>query len=328
MNLPFPIGYYAAAFVAAGLTTCLALPLWRRFSQRVGLVDDPGHRKIHATPMPLAGGLAVLTGLALPLLVAVGLIAIGAVSGDAFERLSYGLGKRAVQLAAIVFGAIGMLGLGLADDRFELKPALKFIGQFAIAFLVAASGVRVTLFVDNVLFSYAVTMLWILTVTNAVNFMDNMNGLCAGIGTIGALHFGILAAARGQYLVALLAFLAAGAFAGFLPHNYPKASSFLGDSGSHLVGYLLAVLAILPHFYSAKAGTSPAAVVSPLLILAVPLADLASVVILRTSRGIPFWVGDTNHLSHRLVRSGWSKPAAVALLWSAGAMAGVVCHLF
>lgn len=326
MNLPFPIGYYAAAFAAAGLTTCLALPLWRRFSQRVGLVDDPGHRKIHAAPMPLAGGLAVLTGLALPLLVAVAFIAAGALPGDAFDKLSYGLGKRALQLGAIVFGAIGMLALGLADDRFELKPLLKFAGQCAIAFLVAASGVRVTLFVDNVLFSYAVTMLWILTVTNAVNFMDNMNGLCAGIGTIGALHFGILAAARGQYLVALLASLAAGALAGFLPHNYPKASSFLGDSGSHLVGFLLAVLAILPHFYSAKAGTSPAAVISPLFILAVPLADLASVVILRTSRGIPFWVGDTNHLSHRLVRAGLGKPAAVALLWLGGVVAGSLCY--
>lgn len=327
MNLPFPIGYYAAAFLAAALTTWLTLPLWRRFSQRVGLVDDPGHRKIHSTPMPLAGGLAVLTGLALPLLVAVAFIAAGALPGDAFDKLSYGLGKRALQLGAIVFGAIGMLGLGLVDDRFELKPALKFAGQSAIAFLVAASGVRVTLFVDNVLFSYAVTMLWILTITNAVNFMDNMNGLCGGIGAIGALHFGLLAAARGQYLVALLAFLAAGAFAGFLPHNYPKATSFLGDSGSHLVGYLLAVLAILPHFYSSKAGTSQAAVVGPLLILAVPLIDLASVVILRTSRGIPFWVGDTNHLSHRLVRSGRSKPAAVAILWAAGALAGAACHL-
>ena len=326
MNLPFPIGYYAAAFLAAGFTTWCALPLWRRFSQRVGLVDDPGHRKIHSTPMPLAGGLAVLSGLALPLIAAVILIDSGAIGGDAFDRLSYGLGKRAVQLTAIVFGAIGMMALGLADDRFELKPLLKFAGQCAIAFIVAASGVRVTLFVDSVAFSYAVTMLWILTVTNAVNFMDNMNGLCAGIGTIGALHFGILAAARGQYLVALLAFLAAGSLAGFLPHNYPKASSFLGDSGSHLVGYLLAVLAILPHFYSAKAGTSHVAVFSPLLILAVPLIDLASVVILRTSRRIPFWVGDTNHLSHRLVRTGLGKPTAVALLWLCGIVAGSLCY--
>jgi UDP-GlcNAc:undecaprenyl-phosphate/decaprenyl-phosphate GlcNAc-1-phosphate transferase len=322
----FPIGYYAAAFAAAAVTSWLALPLWRRWSRHVGLVDDPGHRKIHVEPMPLAGGLAVMTGLALPLMVAVLIVSLGWINADSLEPLTYGLGKRALQLAAIVGGGIGMLLLGLLDDRFELKPAAKFGGQLLIAFLVAASGVRVTLFVDNAAFSYAVTMLWILTVTNAVNFMDNMNGLCGGIGAIGAMYFALQAAAKGQYLVALLAFLAAGSLTGFLPHNYPRATSFLGDSGSHLVGYLLAVLAILPHFYSSKS-PNPAAVLSPLLILAVPLADLASVVLIRVRAGKPFWIGDTNHFSHRLVRAGWSKTHAVALLWLCAAALGALSFL-
>jgi UDP-GlcNAc:undecaprenyl-phosphate GlcNAc-1-phosphate transferase len=112
-----------------------------------------------------------------------------------------------------------------------------------------------------------------------------------------------------------------GALLGFLPFNYPRAKTFLGDAGSHLTGYWLAVLAILPHFYSR---TSPNvwAVMSPLLILAVPLADMAWVVALRTLKGQPFYIGDTNHLSHRLVRAGWTKSRAVASIWLLAAIAG------
>ena len=171
-------------------------------------------------------------------------------SGKAVPLLLYGVHRRLLELAAILAGAVGMLLVGLLDDKYELRPRTKFAGQFLIAFLVAASGARITLFVPSVLFSYAVTVLWILTVINALNFMDNMNGLCGGLGAIGAWCFGVLAAGQGRYLVALIAFLTCGALLGFLPYNFPRAQAFLGDGGSHLVGYLLAVLAILPHFYT------------------------------------------------------------------------------
>jgi UDP-GlcNAc:undecaprenyl-phosphate GlcNAc-1-phosphate transferase len=322
VNLPFPIGYYAAAFLAGAIIAWGSLPVWCAWCRSKNLVDDPGHRKIHTTPTPLAGGLAVLTGVIVPLIAAL-LVAVGT---DSLEAFTYGFGQRALQLCAIVGGAIGMLLLGLLDDRIELVPLLKFAGQFAVALMVAAAGVRITLFVGNPIFSYGITILWILTVTNAVNFMDNMNGLCSGVGAIGSLLFGFHAAAKGQYLVATLAFLFAGATAGFIPHNYPKASAFLGDSGSHLVGYLLAVMAIAPHFYTAKT-PDRFAVFSPLLVLAVPLLDLLSVVAFRTLKGRPFWIGDTNHLSHRLVRAGLSKPAAVAVLWLAGAVCGLLSFL-
>jgi len=228
--------------------------------------------------------------------------------------LSHGLSRRAVELIAIVVGALGMVALGCWDDRHELRPASKFGGQLLIAFLVAAAGVRITLFVHNALFSYAITVLWILTVTNAFNFMDNMNGLCAGLGAIGALYVAVIAAAAGQYLVALIALVGAGALLGFLPYNFPQATAFLGDAGSHLVGYLLAVLSILPHFYSRK-NPEVFAVFKPLLVLTVSLVDLVWVVILRWRLGRPFYVGDNNHLSHRLVRRGWSRPGAVLFIW-------------
>ena len=175
----------------------------------------------------------------------------------------------------------------------------------------------------SALFSFVVTVLWLLTVINAFNFMDNMNGLCAGLGAIGAWHFGVLAAADGQYLVALIALLTCGALLGFLPHNFPHARAFLGDAGSHLTGYLLAVLAILPHFYTPQ-HPRPLAVLTPLGVLAVPLLDLIWVVLLRWRLGQPFYVGDTNHLSHRLVRAGLSRTTAVLLIWLAAALIGAL----
>lgn len=321
----FPLNVYLLTFGGGMLAAASAVPLWRSWCLRRGFVDDPGHRKIHGTPIPLAGGFAVFTGMALVILAGVAAVQIPGLDPIAVDRLSYGLGRRAYELGAILFGALAMLLLGAWDDRYELKPAAKFAGQAAIALLVAASGVRVTLFVPSVLFSYAITILWILTVTNAVNFNDNMNGLCAGLGMIGTGWMAYHAAAEGQYLVALLALLAAGTLAGYLPYNFPRASVFLGDAGSHLVGFLLAVLAILPHFYSVRQ-TAPSrwAVLSPLLLLAVPLADLASVVWIRTRAGRPFWIGDTNHFSHRLVRAGLSRTQAVAVLWAAAFASGAI----
>ena len=220
--------------------------------------------------------------------------------------LEYGLGRRAIELAAIFLGAFGILLVGWLDDKHELRPRAKFAGQFLVAALVAASGARITLFVPSVVFSYAVTMLWILTLVNAFNFMDNMNGLCAGLGAIGAYNFAIIAGADNQYLVGLIAFLTFGALLGFLPYNFPRARAFLGDAGSHLVGYLLAVLAILPHFYTVR-HPRRWAVLIPLLVLAIPLLDLVWVVLLRWRIGQPFYQGDTNHLSHRLVRRGLTR---------------------
>ncbi len=317
----FPFNIYLAAFASAFLTTLLASPLWRKECRRVDLVDDPGHRKIHSTPVPLSGGFAVMTGIAVPLLFGVAIILFVSPESKSLALLRYGIGKRAVELSAIVFGAIGMLLLGWVDDKHELSAKKKFAGQFLIALLVAVAGVRITLFVPNILFSYAVTILWILTVTNAFNFIDNMNGLCTGVGLIGAWCFALSAAASGQYLVAILAFVAAGSLLGFLPNNFPKASAFLGDAGSHLVGFLLAVLGILPHFYTPQNQKS-LAVLSPLLILAIPLADLVCVVIVRWRLGKPFYLGDNNHFSHRLVRRGWSTTRAVIFIWFLAALSG------
>ncbi len=325
--MTFPFNFFLAAFAGAFATSLLALPLWRQWCRRTHLVDDPGHRKIHDSPIPLAGGFAVLTGILLPLAVGAVLLKLNVLKVSAASSIVHGLDRRAMELAVLALGAIAITILGWLDDKHELKALPKFIGQILIAIAVAAACKRITLFVHSDIFSYAVTVLWLLTVINAFNFMDNMNGLCAGVGAIGALFFALIAAANGQYLVAITGFLMCGALVGFLPWNFPHARSFLGDAGSHLVGYLLAVMAILPHFYT-KQNPRPLAVLAPLLVLAVPLLDLAQVSLFRTLNKKPFWLGDTNHLSHRLTRAGLSRTKAVLVLWVlATAIGAIACWL-
>ena len=322
----FPFNFFVVAFAGAFTTSLLTLPLWRKWCLRTNLVDDPGHRKIHDAPVPLAGGFAVLTGLLLPLAVGGILLKLGVVRLSSAGLIVHGLDRRAIELAVLALGAVAITILGWLDDKHELKALPKFLGQILIAIAVAAACKRITLFVHSDIFSYAVTVLWLLTVINAFNFMDNMNGLCAGVGAIGAFFFALIASANGEYLVAITGFLMCGALAGFLPWNFPHARAFLGDAGSHLVGYLLAVMAILPHFYT-KQHPHRFAVLTPLLVLAIPLADLAQVSLFRTLNGKPFWLGDTNHLSHRLTKTGISRTKSVLLLWLLAAEIGVLACL-
>jgi UDP-GlcNAc:undecaprenyl-phosphate GlcNAc-1-phosphate transferase len=330
----FPFNVYLLAILSGFALAFGTLPLWEKICFRYGLMDDPGHRKIHDRSIPLAGGLAVTTGLLIPAVIASLVLLLqphlgkfAPLNPSSAHLLTHGLERRHTELAAILVGALGMLILGILDDKHELKPSIKFAGQSLIAFAVAACGLRITLFVPNPIFHYAITILWIVTVINAFNFMDNMNGLCAGLGAIGSWYFAMNAAADGQYLVSIVAFLTFGSLLGFLPYNFPNARAFLGDTGSHLVGYLLAVLAILPHFYSAR-HPRHWAVVIPLLVLAVPLLDMVQVVLVRWWLGKPFYQGDNNHLSHRLVRCGLAKTSAVELLWLAAALFASLALLF
>jgi UDP-GlcNAc:undecaprenyl-phosphate/decaprenyl-phosphate GlcNAc-1-phosphate transferase len=173
---------YAAACLSAALATAVSVPFWRRWCFKSGAMDDPGHRKIHASPIPLAGGMAVMTGLVVSLLVGV-VVAVAGSRSSVTGLFDYGLSVRTIQLLGLTAGALGMLLLGLYDDKSELTPLLKFGGQLVVALVVAGAGMRITLFVPSVIFSYGMTALWILTVVNAFNFMDNMNGLVRRIGS-------------------------------------------------------------------------------------------------------------------------------------------------
>ncbi len=309
---------------AFGLTSAISavsLPLWRALCRRWGHVDDPGHRKIHVQPIPLAGGFTVsagglLGGLLIWILASSGVL--GSVDVGSLWIGTEGLRRFGVLLA----GAVGMLALGAWDDRRDLGAGTKFLAQGLIAVLVAIWGVQVPVPDGIAVLRQPLTVLWIVAVTNAFNLSDNMNGLCAGLGFIGA---SAVAAAsllwRGQSELACGAALIAGSLAGYLPYNYPRASVFLGDAGSQWVGYWISVLALLsvtPSMISN--GGLPQSWMAVFAVVAVPLIDTAFVVVSRTWRGQPFWVGDTHHLSHRLARTGLGKAGAVAVLWLLGAL--------
>jgi UDP-GlcNAc:undecaprenyl-phosphate GlcNAc-1-phosphate transferase len=309
------------AFGLACGVSAVALPLWRALCRRWGHVDDPGHRKIHAQPIPLAGGFAVSTGGLLGGLL-LGILKSSGVLGSVEIGSLWGGTEGLRRLGVLIAGAVGMLALGAWDDRRDLGAGAKFLGQGIIAVLVAGWGVQVPVPDGFAMFGQVLTVLWIVAVTNAFNLSDNMNGLSAGLGLIGATAVSVSSLLwRGASDLACGAALIAGSLAGYLPYNYPRASVFLGDAGSQWVGYMLSILALLslPSATPSDGGLQPSWRLA-FGVVAVPLIDMAFVVVSRTWKGQPFWVGDTHHLSHRLARTGLGKPGAVAVLWLLGAL--------
>ncbi len=307
-----------AFFTAATIAWALSRPV-ARLAVRCGLVDHPGERKIHGEPVALLGGAAVWGGW-VATIVAGYLVARVAANADPswlsleVRALLPGLPAAARRLAVILLGATLMLLLGIFDDRNAMRAGPKLLGQIAVACLVAASGVRVTVFLRSGIAGFLLTVLWIVTIVNAFNFFDNMDGLCTGTGAICAGLFAWIGGMTGQYFVCLLSAALAGALIGFLPHNMNPARMFLGDAGSHFVGFALAVIAVLMTFY--EAGEAPRlAILVPVIVLSLPLFDLASVVWIRWREGRPIHQGDTRHLSHRFLRLGFSQRVTAVLIY-------------
>src|ERR1051325_9924427 len=304
---------YFFVFDIAFLAGLFLTPLCCRWSVNSGLLDDPGPRKIHNHPIPLLGGLSVFLAFTLTVLAGFfGLLWCGDSLG--LSEFVEGAKKVSSRLFVVLFGGMFMVGLGLRDDKQDLHAGAKLAGQVLVAFFVALSGLRIHLFFESTILSYLTTVLWIVLVTNALNLFDNMDGLCGGVGLICAAFFGLIAAINGQFFVCVLAMAFCGALLGFLPYNFHPARIFLGDSGSHFVGYMLSVLTIVATFYASNRHTA-LAVIIPLIVLSVPLFDMCTVSLIRALNGQPFYRGDANHLSHRLVRAGLPRPAAVVVIY-------------
>ena len=322
---PYFVFLASAAAVSAG-----SFRFWTRLARKWNLLDHPGPRKIHTDSVPLSGGLIVGTGILLPLLISVCLSEFSFLE-DSFMSFSVSQLKRhTIQVGAIVCGVLVMLVLGIWDDLKDLSAGVKISAQFLVAGVVIATGIQIEIF-DSALLNYAFTFLWILALINAFNFSDGMNGLCSGLAGISALAVAIYSVNSGQYRIASLSFLVAGALIGFLPFNFPKAKAFLGNSGSHLTGYLIAVLAVLS-FFDVRSGEIPpqgkAFFFAPLLIMGVVFLDLIWVMFYRLRHKKPVHIGDTNHLSHQLVKRGFTECQSVCLLWLVQCLFVVVSFFF
>jgi len=313
--------YLAAAglcvLVCATGLSILLTGLVRRWAVRVGFVDRPNHQKFHEGATPYGGGIAIFCAfwgtLGLGVLAALWLHHSGAawLPASAGQHLP-GLLSRLPQLGALFLGGLVLFAMGLWDDRHGLGPLPKLAVEIAVGIGIAACGVRATLFVDSLLYSYALTVGWLVVVTNAINLLDNMDGLSAGVAASACSIFLLVALQSGQLFITagLLALL--GALLGYLRYNFPPASIFMGDAGSLTIGYLLSTLTILATYYQRG---HVYAVILPLLVMAVPLFDTTSVILLRIRLGKPIYIGDTNHFSHRLVRMGMSTRRAVLVMY-------------
>lgn len=309
---------YFYVFDVSFVLALLLTPVFQRLSFTLKFLDEPDkERKIHAEPMPLLGGFAVFGAFALNILLNYFPVLPLAARWAPADLSVHVPGAFSVwsKLLVLIGGGAAMVALGAYDDKHDLKARPKLLGQLAIAALVWFAGMRIKLFIDSEIISFVLTVLWIVGVTNALNFLDNMDGLCAGVGLVCALLFAFIAGVQHQYFVCVLALALAGALLGFLPQNFKPARIFLGDSGSHFIGFMLAVLPIMTTFYREETTPTHLPVLIPLLVLAVPLFDMALVCWMRWRRGQWVSVGDTTHISHRLVKLGLPQSWAVTLIY-------------
>ena len=339
----------AAAILPGLLVSGLLALVLRHVAPRLGLVDEPGHRKVHAEPVPFGGGLAIWAGVVAPL--AAGQLVLSVWKGQGGESPAAldwsALGEFAQRVAGFIephlpglwsqssglwlFLACGtvLMLLGLADDAWKLDWRIRIVVQFAVAAaIVLGRGWTLTLFVDVPWLTHTASVLWIVGLINSFNFLDNMDGLSGGVAAIAAALLATYmllvpeaAGGQGQLFVAGFLFLLVGSLLGFLWHNRPPARIFMGDAGSYFIGFCLAVMTILATFSSP--GIPRHSIVAPLCVLAVPLYDTASVVCIRLRNGRSIFEGDTNHFSHRLVALGLTKTQAVLTIYLTTAACGL-----
>ena len=307
---------YFGAWLVAAVAATIFTRLARDVAPRLGFVDKPMHEahKRHVAVTPVFGGAAMLLAW---LLCIGGGVLVAVVLRDSLPadigRHVGNVGAVKSRLLVLLVCAVGMCLLGMLDDRLALPAWQKFLGQFVFAGAAAAWGVRITVFLGQPVMTWALTVFWILLIVNALNFLDNMDGLAAGISALAAFLFLFTAAVRGQHFVAVLAAVSCGAAAGFLVYNKPKASIFMGDAGSHFLGFNLAVIGALTTFYTQESQTL-APLITPVLILGVPIFDTFAVVLIRIRAGQPVYVGDNRHISHRFQHLGLSRPIATLLV--------------
>jgi UDP-GlcNAc:undecaprenyl-phosphate GlcNAc-1-phosphate transferase len=301
MEFAYIVGFVVALAMALGLT-----PLVKRFAVKVGAVDAPNHRKVHTRIMPRLGGLAIYLAFMAALLIALPLVS----------------GEKAHVIWGLLLGGTIVTIVGALDDRFDLSPKVKLLGQIAAASVVVSFGVKVDFvtlpFGDGHSMGWLaipITIFWIVGVTNAINLIDGLDGLAAGVSAIATGTIFVLALIMGNVTVAVLSAVLLGSILGFLFFNFHPAKIFMGDSGALFLGFSLAALSVL--------GFKQATLVSfvvPIFILGVPLSDTFFAIVRRTLNKTPISAADKNHLHHCILALGLSHRNSVLVIYGIAAM--------
>jgi UDP-GlcNAc:undecaprenyl-phosphate GlcNAc-1-phosphate transferase len=313
-----------ASFVISWVLTWLMVQI----APKLGFVDKPGGRKIHANPKPLGGGVAIFLAFAPPMLA----VLVAARFAHP-EMISTDYVNGAIRQTPMALTFLGMCLLlhivGLIDDKKALGPFVKLIIQLiaAATLSICFKEMRILTALGTIP-SIILATLWIVGITNAFNFLDNMDGLSAGVAAVCTTAFLITALIIEQWFVAAALALLLGALLGFLYWNFSPAMIFMGDSGSLIIGFILGVLTVRTTYLHGQAWAAGwYSVFAPVIVLALPLYDLIVVSIIRMSRGKSPFVGDTNHFSHRLVARGMSKRTAVLCLYLVTAATSIAAIL-
>jgi UDP-GlcNAc:undecaprenyl-phosphate/decaprenyl-phosphate GlcNAc-1-phosphate transferase len=299
------------AFLLAGVLAWTLVPLTEKLAWRIGAIDHPRERSLHVVPTPKLGGLAILVGVL--------------VAGALFL-------PTVAQTRAILGGAAAIAALGVLDDVFELGAAPKLAGQVLAASIPVFNGVRLAgftlpffgavdpstvglfelpLFNQQVDLGHLLTIVGIVAVINVINFIDGVDGLAAGVCVISATTLAVIALSLDRTSAAVLAACTAGGALGFLRHGFPPASSFMGDTGSNLLGYLLAAVAVLGSLKT----NAVVALFFPLCVLAVPILDSGFVIAKRIKHRRPIYAADRSHFHHRMANIGFSQRRTLAYLY-------------
>ncbi len=324
------LGAMALAFAISLMATKLS----QRVAVRLGMMDLPQRHKAHTRPTPLLGGSAILAAILGPSLLVLSVARVWMTTEiPAWVPASMipyigGVALKAPEAMVILAGAFAMHVVGLIDDRKNLGPWMKLIAQFIIATLVVVfcDDVRIMGAVGPT-WSYGLSVIWLVAITNSFNFLDNMDGLSAGVAAICAAALLGASASIGQVFVSAWLCLLLGALAGFLPYNFPPASTFMGDAGSLVIGYMLAVLTCLTTYVPDGEMMSAYEILVPVVLMAVPLYDMLSVITIRIRTGRNPLVGDRRHFSHRLLRRGMSVRAALLTIWLCTAGTAIAASL-
>ena len=336
---------FSFALLESFIVAICLTALMRVLALRWGIVDRPGDRKMHSEPVPLLGGVAIYLTFNIVILSNLGLLMLATELDFAWleENVLSFLGPHTLQpLFGIFAGAFIIFLLGIVDDIKILSPEVKLSGQVVAALILVVSGIHLDIFLKPIIgglplidrlsetqfvwfstgVSGALTIVWVVTITNAANFLDNMDGLCGGLSGIAALSFFLCVLPQQEYFICVLLMVFAGSVTGFLYHNLNPARIFMGDAGSMFCGFILATVAVLGTFYTTST-PSRVAIAAPLLALCVFLFDALSVVVIRIRNGESIMKGDKRHFSHRLVELGMTPRQAVEFIFLVAAVTGL-----
>lgn len=315
--------------ILAGVAVALGVILTRvvlscgRSGDLMDTPGAPGHEK-ELRHVPNIGGIGIFATITLPLVV----LLVWASAGSSSEIATAFRDDRAT-LVVLILAMFGLHSLGLIDDRRSLPALPKFAAMVFVATVpVALLDIRLFTFLDmqpgGVLLSTLLSILWVLVITNAMNFLDNMDGVCAGLSAVIGAILLVIALSTGDLVSASLLACVAGSSLGFLVWNRPRALIFMGDSGSLVLGFALAVVSVRLTYYDSSAGDSPwTAVFVPLAVFAVPVYDMVSVIVIRISQGRSPFVGDQQHFTHRLRKRGLSDRRTLFIVLGCGIITGM-----